>query len=138
MTPPHLKLNMNTFGSAIGGTINGGVGNNPFAESGTNFINCIFNGGNFWDAMGQSAAGLGVQAAEMAINSVFSAVGGGITSSISLAAEKAKVKSEGLQLSELLKSAGVMAVATVAPGILAGVCLAEAAAEEGSTKSSQD
>ena len=105
MTPPHLKLNMNTFGSAIGGTINGGVGNNPFAESGTNFINCIFNGGNFWDAMGQSAAGLGVQAAEMAINSVFSAVGGGITSSISLAAEKAKNKASEVKIAKENKSA---------------------------------
>ena len=105
MTTPDLKLNMNTFGSAIGGSMGGSLGNNPFAASGTSFINSIFNGGNFWDALGQGAAGLGMQAASMAMNSVFSAVGGAITSGISLATEKAKNKASEVKIAKENKSA---------------------------------
>ncbi len=104
MTPPELKLNTN-LGSTIGGAIGGSIGNNPFGGAGADFINCIFQGGNFWDTMGQSAANLGMQAAGLAMNSIFNAVGGAITSGISLATEKAKNKASEAKIAKENKAA---------------------------------
>ncbi len=100
MSTPELKLNMNAFGSTIGGATGSSLGNNPFGSAGTSFINSIFSGGNFWDSLGQSAANMGMQAASMAMSSVFSAVGGAFTSGISLATEKAKNKASEVKIAK--------------------------------------
>ena len=97
---PELKLNMNTLGSTVGGAMGNSLGNNPFGAVGTDFINCIFQGGNFWNTLGQSAANIGMQAGAMAMNSVFSAVGGAITGGISVATEKVKNKKKEQEIAE--------------------------------------
>ncbi len=105
MTAPELKFNLNTFGNSISSSMGSSLGNNPFGAAGSNFINCIFQGGNFWDAMGQSASSMGMQAASMAMNSIFSAVGGAITNGLSLAGEKAKNKASEVKINKENKAA---------------------------------